>query len=125
MPKTIEEIYSSLLADCHALWAAGIETAAYHALAGALHCAEELNDESRVKQVRIEAERFRTSLDRERPGHRLATASAADRGQLSLFVTLAGQADAIIARLHGTRAIDHARSKRLRNGWPGHERRLP
>ena len=117
MTKTIEEIYSSLLADCHASWRAGMESVAFHALAGALHCAEALNDESRVKQVRIEANRFRTNLDRDQPNHRLATASAAVRGQSSLFVTLTGLADAIMARLHGTRAVHHARSTRLRTDW--------
>lgn len=108
MTKTKEEIYNSLLADCHASWLAGMEAVAYHALAGALHCAEELNDESRVKQIRIEANRFRTSLDRNQPNHRLATASAAYRGQVSVFATLGTQADAIMARLHGKRAIDQA-----------------
>jgi hypothetical protein len=50
--------------------------------------------------------------------HRLATASAADRGNASVFATLVVQADAITARLHASRAMDLARSRRLRVVWP-------
>jgi hypothetical protein len=110
MPGTIEQVYDSLLADADASWELGLMEAAYHALAGALHCAEALRDESRVKHIRSQAERLRTHIDVDQPDHRLATASARDRGQRSVFATLAGQADAIMARLHATQATDHARA---------------
>ena len=110
MPRTIEELYDSFLADADAAWAAGIMEAAFHALAGALHCAEVLEDESRVKHIRMQADQRRTSIDLDQPDHRLATASASDRGHLSVFATLAGQADAITARLHAIRATNHARA---------------
>ena len=126
MPKTTEQIYESLLADVDAAWELGLVEAAYHALAGALHCAEALEDESRVKHVKVQAERLRTHVDLDRPGHRLATASARDRGQLSVFATLLGQADAIVARLHATRAANRARAiKGRQSGRPEQERGEP
>lgn len=121
MQKPIEEIYDSFLADSDASWEAGITEAAYHALAGALHCAEVLQDEARVKHIKTQADRLRTSIDLQQPAHRLATASAKERGQLSVFATLAGQADAITARLHATRAVSQSRAKRAGAGWPGQD----
>jgi len=110
MPKTTEQIYESLLADADASWDLGLAEAAYHALAGALHCAEALEDESRVKHVKAQADRLRKHIDLDKPTHRLATASARNRGQLSVFATLVGQSDAIVARLHATRAANRARA---------------
>jgi hypothetical protein len=126
MPKTIEQIYDSLLADADASWDLGLAEVAYHALAAALHCAEALKDESRVKHIKAEADRLRTHVDLDQPPHRLATASARERGQLSVFATLVGQADAIAARLHASRAADRARAiKRRQSAEPGHEQVVP
>ena len=126
MPKTIEELYDSFLADADAAWAAGIMEAAYHALAGALHCAEVLNDESRVKHIQVQADQRRRSIDLDQPNHRLATASASDRGHVSVFAALAGQADAITARLHAIRAANHARAiKRSHGSAPDHDPGVP
>ena len=126
MPKTIEELYDSFLDDAEAAAAAGIMEAAYHALAGALHCAEVLEDESRVKHIRVQADRRRTSIDLDQPNHRLATASALDRGHVSVFAALAGQADAITARLHAIRATNHARAlKRAHGSAREHDQGVP
>ena len=106
---SVSQLYDSFLADHDTARRAGIMESAYHALAAALHCAAELADEARVERIKTLADRLRCSIDLNCPEHHLGTAAAMQRGQVSLFASLAGQAEAITARMRGTRAMTHGR----------------
>ena len=110
--RTIAQLYDSFLAEQDTARGVGVIEAAYHTLAAALHCAEALGDEARVERVKTLADRIRFGIDRDNPDHCLATASAALRGQTSVFASLAGQAESIAARLRASRATHHSRAIR-------------
>ena len=118
-------LYDSLLAEHETARSAGLLEVSYHALAAALHCAEALDDELRVRHVQTLAERLRSGLDREHPQHRLATESAGHRGQSSVFATLAVQAESIAIRLRAARVMTRSRSVRQSQQFAFRERVEP
>jgi hypothetical protein len=105
---TVSELYDSFLGTYEAARAAGVIASAYHALAGALHCADALDDEAGVKQVKSLAERLRAALDRTALADRLSAEPAMARGQSSVFVSLAIQAESILVRLRAGRTATAA-----------------
>jgi hypothetical protein len=76
---------------------AGSFEAAYHGLAGALKCAEALQDANRLREIRDEAGRQLTTIDTEHPKHRIGSAAAATRGNPGVYRSLLGQIRAATA----------------------------
>ena len=108
--RTIAHLYDSFLASQDSARGVGVLEVAYHSLAAALHCAEALCDEARAERVKTLADRIRFGIDRDNPEHRLATACAAQRGQTSVFASLAAEAESIATRLRASRATDRSRA---------------
>jgi hypothetical protein len=102
----LNQCYDVLLAMDRETLADAQYELAYHALAGALHCAEAAGDAERVEHIRALAEEHRWRVDAEEPPHRILSAAAALRGYQSLFETLAGQSAAVLARLRGAAALE-------------------
>ena len=75
-------------------FAAGRYEVAYHALMGALHCASEEANPSRVHQVEVIADEQRTWIDGHAPGHRMSSQSAKSRGHAGPYRNLVRQAAA-------------------------------
>lgn len=71
-----------------------IDEPAYHALMAALHCAEDLRDESRLRRVERGAGEQRDWINSRAPAHRLASLQARSRGHQSDFALAAQQAGA-------------------------------
>lgn len=67
-------------------------SSAYHALAAALHWAEEDNDEEQLRLVEQEVTEQLAWIDRNAPAYHHSTQSARERGNESIFVTLSRQA---------------------------------
>ncbi len=79
--------------------AAGLTDAAYHALAGALQCAE-ASSSTRCVSLVVDLARLRQrKLDSEVPRNPLSTFSAQQRGQVPLFESLAAAGTALRTRL--------------------------
>lgn len=68
--------------------------AAYHALMGTLHCAEDLCDEARLRRVERVAGEQRDGIDSREPAHRRSSPQARSRGHQSVFALAAQQAGA-------------------------------
>lgn len=86
--------YGPLLAINRQAFALSHFEVAYHALAGALHCAVDEGDRERMRDVQAIAGRQRDWIDQFQPEHRLSTSSAKARGQNSMFAMLERQAAA-------------------------------
>ncbi|MEH2253025.1 hypothetical protein [Nostoc sp.] len=87
-----EDTYSQLMAiSQESIKSAHYETA-YHALCAALHYAQDIRDEHRVKIVEEAAKAQRDWIDAHAPKHRLSTHSTLLRQGVSLYDTLARQA---------------------------------
>jgi len=99
---------------------AGRYEVAYHVLAAALHCAEELSDLELATMVQQRAERQQAVLDGAVPAHQLSTTGAAGRGTNALFTSLARTAHAAATRIKGQMAQEHAGAVRRRHR-PGAE----
>jgi len=87
---------------------AGYFEVAYHALMGALHTAEDLNDEDRLRALSRLAAEQQAGIDAKVPDHRLATAPAAKRGHETIFAMASRQASAraIMARRDKQRRVE-------------------
>ena len=89
---------------------AGSFQAAYHALAGALHCAESLRDAKRLGMVQEETSRQIAIIDTDHPQHRVGSAAAARRGNTGVYRSLLAQLRAATAIAnspqHGTQQTD-------------------
>jgi hypothetical protein len=76
---------------------------AYHTLAAAMHCVEDLGDKQRLSMVEQTAHLQREWIDTYDPGHRLSSQSAARRGARSIYKVLDVHVDAIRLRLRRMR----------------------
>jgi hypothetical protein len=92
--------YEVLLGVNAGAFAAGHYEVAYHALEGALHCANGLKDQRRVGEVARLAAEQGNWIDAHTPGHRVSSASAAKRGTQPVFRSCAQTAAAMLALLH-------------------------
>lgn len=95
----LPEVYQRLLAingEAHALASYQV---AYHALAAALHAANDDHDEPGVLRVKKLAEEQIEWIDTHDSAHPVATASAAERGHASVYAMLAQQAKAMALML--------------------------
>lgn len=87
-----DDIFSQLMAiSQESIKNTHYETA-YHALCAALHYAQDIGDEHRVKVVEEAAKAQRHWIDAHAPKHRLSSQSTLLRQGVSLYDTLARQA---------------------------------
>jgi hypothetical protein len=91
---------------------AGLYEVAYHALAGAMHSAEEAGDRDRLATVREEALRQQSVVDAGAPEHRLSSRGGQQQGHQGWFDTLGVMASAASVRMRGTAAVEHAEQVR-------------
>jgi len=98
-----------------AAYEAGRYGVAYHVLAAALHCAEELGDLELATAVQHRAEHQQAELDRTEPAHQLSTVAAMSRGTNALFTSLGRTAHAAATRIKGQIAQEHAGAVRRRH----------
>jgi hypothetical protein len=94
---------------------AGRYQVAYHILAAALHCAEELSDLELAMTVQRRAERQQAELDGAAPAHQLSTAAATGRGTSALFTSLGRTAHAAATRIKGQIVQEQAGAARRRH----------
>src|SRR5690349_6676113 len=111
-------LYERFLATTRDAIDAGLLEAAFHGLAAALHCAENLEDLALVQEIERLADQTQSQIDSEQPNHRIGSKSAAHRGQTALFRTLIVQAQSVAARIRGADAIASAGQKRDRRRSP-------
>jgi len=98
-----------------ATYEAGRYEVAYHVLAAALHCAEELADVELATAVQQRAERQQADLDDVSPAHQLSTKGATGRGTSPLFTSLGRTAHAARIRIEGQHVQEHAGAVRRRH----------
>jgi hypothetical protein len=89
--------YSRALALNGQAFAAGHYEIAYHFLMAAVHCAQDLSDTRRLKDLSALAREQCNALDQRAPIHRLA--SKTGHGGRSIFAMVAGMADAVAQRI--------------------------
>jgi hypothetical protein len=94
---------------------AGLYQVAYHVLAAALHCADELADLDLATAVQQRAEQQQADLDDVAPVHLLSTKGASGRGTSPLFTSLGRTAHATASRIKGQHAQEHAGAVRRRH----------
>ena len=94
MAEQNPDLYERLLAASREAQAAGHYGAAYHALAAALHLAQDAGDEQRLADVEALATDSLAFIDRCAPEYEHSTRSAAERGHPGIFMQLAQQAHA-------------------------------
>lgn len=89
--------YEDLLRLSRAAHAARQHEVAYHALAAALHAADDGGDVHALAEVIREAEAQIGRIDRETPEHRLSTTSAGRHEHAGVYAMLVRQAHAHVA----------------------------
>jgi hypothetical protein len=82
---------------------------AYHALAAALHAAADARDCAQLAEVGDIAVTQLGWINRNAPGHRLSTGSAASRGNKSPFASLAAQSRSTRGRIRIEAALAASR----------------
>lgn len=89
----LASMYDRLLDDSRTAFASGHLAVAYHALAAALHAAQDLEDQARLEEIEAEAQRQMQAIDASLPVGAFSTKAAAHRGAEPLWATLARQAE--------------------------------
>lgn len=87
-------LYEQLMGVHRAAFDGAYYSAAYHALAGALHCAGDAGDVERVSQVEHLATEQLAWIDANVPAYEHSSQSAETRGHVSIYTMLARQAHA-------------------------------
>ena len=87
-------------------FAAGHYEAAYHALMAALHLAQDLGDETRLRNVSQVAGQQRQTIDSLVPAHRLCSQEARSRGHESVFALAERQAAVQATLAHASNRPD-------------------
>lgn len=91
---------------------AAMYEAAYHALAGALHGAEDPIDGDRLRAIQEEAARQQEILDADAPAHRLSRPFGRAHGRAGWYDALVVQATVVLARERATAALDRSVARR-------------
>jgi hypothetical protein len=113
-PHTPSELYEVLLQLQQACFEAGSLEAAYHALAAALHAAEDAGMTEGVQAVMAIAEQRQQALDSAEPAQELSSGEASKRRTSPLFGTLVLIGRSILARMQGDRAVRKSEANRAR-----------
>jgi hypothetical protein len=88
----LNELYDHLMDLNRSAFAAGEYDVAYHVMMAALHCAESLEDASAVERIEHLAIEQLESIDARAPSYEHSSASAAQRGHVSIYRMAATQA---------------------------------
>jgi hypothetical protein len=113
-PRSPQELYEVLIQLQQACFEAGSIEAAYHALAAAMHAAEDAGMTAGLHRVIAVAEERQQALDSAEPAAELSSSEAGKRGTSPLFATLVTIAKSILARQQGERAVTRSESGRPR-----------
>jgi hypothetical protein len=103
-----QSLYYRMIAVSGEAFEARLFDVSYHALAGALHCARQMENDQLLRDVAARARAQLAWIDEHEAGYEHSTESAAIRHHDSIFSTLARQADALLeirkaGRLFSTR----------------------
>jgi hypothetical protein len=104
-PRSASELYEVLIQLQQICFEAGSVEASYHALAAALHAAEDAGMTSGLEAVIAVAEQRQQALDSAEPAPELSSGEAGKRGTRPLFGSLAVIGRSILARQQGERAV--------------------
>ena len=100
--QTIRDFYRDLMRMNRQCFEAGEFDIAYHTLMSALHCAQQLKDIPYLREIeRIGMEQLKY-IDAHHPEYEHSTVSASNRNHVSVFQTLARQANARITIIQNT-----------------------
>ncbi len=87
-------LYDELMSVHHRAFAGARYNVAYHALAAALHCAEDACDLERVTEVEHLASEQLVWIDLHAPAYEHSSQNASSRGHASIYTMLSRQAHA-------------------------------
>jgi hypothetical protein len=99
----IDYVFDNLMRDSKDAFAKGYYAVAYHALAGAMHCAESLADLARLRLVADQAAWQQQWITTHDADDTISVASAARRGSRDVYGSLLLQAKALRERLTAAR----------------------
>jgi hypothetical protein len=117
-PRSLSELYRILMDLQQECVDAGSFGAAYHVLAGALHCAEAAGDIDALVEVVALAKQRQEEIDGGAPPHALSSAEASRRGTTPLFASLAVTAQAVRIRLHAEEVrAEHETRRQVRRSF--------
>ncbi len=97
-PGAAEELYGILMTANHTAFANGWFNAAYHALAGALHCASLLPGDQALREVEHVATDQLAWIDQHAPEYEHSSSTAGKRNHQSVFLLLAHQAKTMVEK---------------------------
>ncbi len=92
---------------------------AYHALAAAMHCAEDIRDAGLLAEVQRRAEEQRQWIDTKAPAHKLSSPSAKTRGNESVFTSLVKQIHSMLLGLKVDEQAEEVRQLNEKTGDGG------
>lgn len=95
-PSASRDLYERLMAIGREAFDAELFSAAYHALAAAMHCARTLPEDEALETVSREAFRQLKHIDAHAPAYEHSTQAARDRGHESIFSMLGRQAQTMV-----------------------------
>jgi hypothetical protein len=105
--KTILELHDRLLAINREAFDGQLFEVAVHALNGAMHCGEAMQDKEAVARIAQRAHEQSSWIDTQAPDHRISSTSANQRGTVSVFRSAARTAEVVVCRLHAAEAQKH------------------
>jgi hypothetical protein len=100
--QKIREFYRDLMRMNRECFEGGEFDIAYHTLMSALHCAQQLKDISYLREIERLANEQVKYIDVHHPEYEHSTVSASNRNHVSVFQTLARQANARITIIQNT-----------------------
>lgn len=111
-PHPLQAILRTLLDVHRQAFELRAHEAAFHALSGAGHSAEDLGDTATLEEIAHLAREHLRWIDVNDPQHRFSSASAALRQHQSIFEQLAVTATGMRQRIESDRRIEEMRSGR-------------
>ena len=95
-PSISQDLYDRLIVINKEAYNAQLFDAAYHALASALHCTQDLELDQPLADVAKLAKEQLSEIDQQHPEYEHSTRSASERNHESIFFTLSRQAETLI-----------------------------
>jgi len=97
--QELRELYQQFMDQNVQAFAGRHFEVAYHALAAALHCVEDIRDAGLLAEVQWLAEEQAKCIDTNALGHNLSSPRAKARGNESMFLSLSKQARSMLLGL--------------------------
>ncbi len=89
-----QNLYDQLVRINKEAFEAGMYDAAYHALCSAMHCAQHLESDQALLDIKNKAEEELAWIDLYKPGYEYSSTSSAERNHESIYKMLSRQAEA-------------------------------